>query len=269
MSLTIRTGTIIAALAAALSISPAFAAGDAEHPHAPHEGWSFSGIFGHYEAETLQRGYLVYESVCASCHSLEYVAFRNMADPGGPGFTMDQVRAIAAQHQVPAGPNEFGETVDEYGLPLTRTATPADYFPAPFANEQAARASNGGALPPDLSLMAKARANGPSYIYSLLVGYEDAPEESELQPGMSYNPYFSGHQLAMAAPLYEGAVEYPDGTEATVEQMSYDVANYLMWAAEPKLEKRKRMGFQVMVFLFFLAGLLYWSYRKVWADVKH
>ena len=129
---------------------------------------------------------------------------------------------------------------------------------------------NGGALPPDLSLMAKARVNGPDYLYSLLTGYEDhEPEGVELQPGMSYNPYFPGHQLAMAQPLYEGSVEYPDGTAATVEQMSYDVTNFLMWAAEPKLEKRKRMGFQVILFLLFLAALLYWSYRKVWADIEH
>ena len=269
MSLTIRTGTIIAALATALSIGPALAATDAEHPHTPHEGWSFSGVFGHYEPVTLQRGYMVFESVCASCHSLEYIAYRNMAEPGGPGFTMDQVRAIAAQHQVPAGPNEFGETVDEYGMPLTRTGIPADAIPSPFPNVEAARAANGGRLPPDLSLMAKARHNGPSYIYSLLTGYEEAPEDVEMQPGTHYNPYFPGHQIGMAAPLYEGAVEYPDGTEATVEQMAYDVANFLMWAAEPKLEKRKRMGFQVMLFLLFLAGLLYWSYRQVWADVEH
>ena len=270
MSLTIRTGTIIATLAAALSFGPAFAAGDAEHPHSPEGGWTFSGIFGHYDAQTLQRGYLVFERVCASCHSMEYIAYRNLAEPGGPGFTMDEVRAIASQHQVPAGPNEFGETVDEFGLPLTRAAIPADRIPHPYPNLIAARAANGGALPPDLSLIAKARVNGPDYLYSLLTGFEDhAPEDMELQPGMHYNPYFPGHQIAMAAPLYEDAVEYPDGTSATVEQMAYDITNFLMWAAEPKLEKRKRMGFQVMMFLIFLAGLLYWSYRKVWADVKH
>jgi len=269
MSLTIRTGTIIGALALALSIGPALAVGDAEHPHEPHEGWSFTGIFGQYEQQSLQRGLLVYENVCASCHALEYVAFRNLAEPGGPGFTMDQVRAIAAGHQVLAGPDEDGNTVDEYGLPLTRDAIPADRFPLPYTNEQQARARNGGALPPDLSLMAKARLNGPSYIYSLLTGYEDAPDGYEMQGGMNYNPFFSGHQIAMVSPLYEGAVEYPDGTEATVEQMAYDVTNFLMWAAEPKLEARKRLGFQVMAFLVLLAGLLYWSYRKVWANIEH
>jgi cytochrome c1 len=269
MSLTIRTGTIIAALATALVAGPALAAGEAKHPHAPEEGWSFSGVFGHYEDETLQRGFHVFESLCSTCHSLDYVAFRNLAEPGGPGFTMDQVRAIAAQYQVPTGPNEFGEILDEFGLPLTREATPADRFPAPYPNAEAARAAQGGALPPDLSLITKARVNGPSYVYSLLTGFEDAPEGTVMQPGMNYNPYFSNGQIAMAAPLYEGALEYADGTEATVEQMAYDVTNFLMWAAEPKLEKRKRLGFQVMLFLAFLAALLYWSYRKIWASVEH
>lgn len=260
-------GTAIAALTALLAGPAMASSGEQEHAHDPEQGWSFSGIFGHYDEAALQRGYQVYESVCASCHSMNLVAYRNMAEPGGPGFTMDEVRAIAAQHQVPAGPNEFGETVDENGLPLTRAAIPADHFPAPYANEEAARAAQGGALPPDLSLMAKARHNGPSYIFSLLTGFEDAPEGFHMEPGQHYNPYFPGGALAMAAPLYEGAVEYADGTEATVEQMAYDVANFLMWAAEPKLEKRKRMGFQVMIFLLLLAALLYWSYRRVWADM--
>jgi len=269
MNTHLRTATIAAALAAVLSFGPAFAAGDEEAIHGPEGGWSFTGIFGHYDTEALQRGYFVYDRICSTCHSMHYVAFRNLAEACGPGFTMDQVRAVAAAHQVPAGPDDSGATVDDNGLPLMRAATPADHFPSPFANEQAARAAMGGALPPDLSLMAKAREGGPSYIYSLLTGFEDAPADVEVQPGMHYNEIFPGHQIAMAPPLYDGAVEYPDGTEATVEQMAYDVANFLMWAAEPKLEKRKRMGFQVMAFLLLLGALLYWSYRRVWADIEH
>lgn len=253
------------ALLASLMIAPAFAAGDAEHPQAPPQGWDFEGVFGHYDPQTLQRGYLVYEQVCASCHGLEYVRYRNLAEPGGPGFTMDQARAIAAEHMVPAGPDQYGDTTDENGLPLMRPAIPADAIPSPFANDLAARNANGGALPPDLSLMAKARLNGPSYIYSLLTGYEPDPHGEE-QVGLYYNSYFPGHWIAMAPPLNDGAIEFPDGTEATVENQAYAVTNFLMWAAEPHLEKRKRMGFQVMMFLLVLAGLLYLAYRQVWAD---
>ncbi len=272
MSLTIRTigkAAIVATFMAVLGGTPVLAAGDVAHPHEPAQGWTFDGIFGRYDAQTLQRGYLVYEQVCAACHALEYVSYRNMAEPGGLQFSMDEVRAIAAAHQVPAGPDETGAIVDDIGMLLTRPAIPADFIARPFPNDRAALAANGGVLPPNLSLMAKARANGPSYIYSLLNGYEDAPHPDEMSPGTHYNPYFPGHMIAMAAPLAEGQVEYPDGTEATVEQMSYDVANFLMWTAEPRLEKRKRMGFQVMVFLLFLAGLLYASYHYVWRDVEH
>ncbi len=273
MSYSIRTGTIIAALAvtmaATLGIAPAYASGDGAELHTPDQGWTFDGVFGRYDAQTLQRGYLVFETVCASCHSLQFVAYRNLADPGGPGFTMDEARAIAAQHQVPAGPNEYGETVDEYGMALTRAGIPADRIPSPFANEISARAANGGTLPPDLSLMTKARLDGPNYIYSLITGYEDAPHPDEMTPGTNYNPYFPGHEIAMAPPLYDDAVEYPDGTTASLEQMAYDVTNFLAWAAEPKLEKRKRMGFQVMAFLLLLAGMTYVSYKRVWGNIKH
>ncbi len=256
----------IAALTLMLA-GPAYAAGEQYPARGPDGGWTFSGFFGRYDDATLQRGYHVFEAVCAACHSLEYVAFRNLAEPGGPGFTMDEVRAIAAQHQVPAGPNEFGEEVDEFGAPLTRTAVPADHFPDAYVNEVAAAVANNGVVPPDLSLMAKARMNGPDYIYSLLTGYYDAPEDVQLDPGQHYNPYFPGGIIAMGMPLFEDGVEYADGTAATVDQMSYDVTNFLMWAAEPKLEKRKRMGFQVMMVLLLLAALLYWSYRRVWADL--
>lgn len=257
----------ITLLASLVASTAAFAAGDAEHPHAPHQGWTFDGVFGSYDPQTLQRGYLVFEQVCASCHSLDYVAFRNLAEPGGPGFTMDQVRIIAAEHQVPVAYDADGNTTDENGLPLTEAAEPDDRFPAPYPNEPAARAANGGALPPDLSLMAKARHNGPSYIYSLMLGFEEAPEGEEApRPGLHYNPYFAGHWIAMAPQLRDGGVEFPDGTEPTAENQAYAVANFLMWAAEPHLEKRKRMGFQVLLFMFVLAVLLYFAYRQIWAD---
>ncbi len=253
------------ALLASLIALPAFAAGDAEHPQAPPQGWSFDGVFGRYDPQTLQRGYLVYEQVCSSCHGLEYVTYRNLAEPGGPGFTMDQARAIAAEHLVPAGPDQDGNTTDENGLPLTRDGIPADAIPSPYANDLAARAANGGALPPDLSLMTKARLNGPSYIYSLLTGYEPDPHGEE-QVGLYYNSYFTNHWIAMAPPLSDGLVEFPDGTEGTVENQAFAVTNFLMWASEPHLEKRKRMGFQVMLFLLILSVLLYMGYRRVWAD---
>ena len=273
MRFSIRTNLIAAAVVAVLGASPVMAAGDAEHAHEPAQGWSFDGFFGRYDTAALQRGYLVYETVCATCHALEHVTYRAMAEPGGLGFTMDEVRAIAAAHEVPAGPDEYGDIVDSDGALLTRPAIPADFIARPYTNDRAALAMNNGVIPPDLSLMAKARHNGPSYIMSLLSGYgdphgDDHHDQSVLDSG-SHNPFFPGHIIAMGPPLYEGAVDYPDGTEATVEQMSYDVANFLMWAAEPRLEKRKRMGFQVMIFLLILAGLCYASYRHVWRDVDH
>jgi len=273
MNFTIRNTAILTALAIVLGMTPALAAGDVEHPHEPAQGWSFDGFFGRYDTQSLQRGYLVYEQVCAACHSLKYVSYRNLGEPGALGFTEDEVRAIAAGHQVPAGPDETGAIVDDIGMLLTRPGTPADRIVQPFANDQAAMASNGGVLPPDLSLMAKARANGPSYIMSLLEGYADPHgddhHEDGLAPGTHHNAFFPGHQIAMAPPLSEGQVEYPDGTEASVEQMAYDVSNFLMWAAEPKLEKRKRLGFQVLIFLLLLTGLCYASYKYVWRDVEH
>ena len=231
--------------------------------HAPQSvAWTFDGVFGKFDRAQLQRGYQVYKEVCAACHSMDYVAFRNLGDAGGPELTEEQVKAIAAEYEVTDGPDDAGDMFE-------RAALPKDKFPAPFANEQAARASNGGAYPPDLSLMAKARPNGPNYIYSLLVGYEDAPEGFELAEGMNYNPYFGGSQIAMAAPLSEDAVEYQDGTKASVDQMSKDVAAFMMWTAEPKLEERKSLGFKVMIYLVLLAALLYFVKRRVWEKVAH
>jgi ubiquinol-cytochrome c reductase cytochrome b/c1 subunit len=227
--------------------------------------WSFDGPFGVFDRASLQRGFQVYKEVCAACHSLNLIAFRNLGEPGGPGFSEDQVRAIAATYKVPAGPDEQGRVSDAMGRPLTRTATAADYVPPPFPNEQATRTANNGALPPDLSLIVKARAGRANYVYSLLTGFGQRPPTNEkMARGMMYNPYFPGHQIAMPPPLVDGSVTYIDGTQATVDQEARDVVTFLTWAAEPKMEERKRTGFNVMVFLFLFAGLLYFSYQRVW-----
>ena len=231
----------------------------------PEQEWSFEGIFGHFDRAEVQRGLQVYLNVCASCHGLQYVAYRDLGDIG---YDEDQVKAIAAQYEVPAGPNEDGETHDADGFPLMRTALPSDRFVSPFPNENAAAAMNGGAVPPDLSLMYKARANGANYIYALLTGYADEPpEDFELMDGLNYNAYFPGHQIAMAAPLYGEDVEYADGTEATIEQEARDVTAFLAWAAEPNLERRKNMGIKVILFLIVMTGLFYASKRKIWRDL--
>ncbi len=235
-----------------------------QHAHAaggaidlPKQSWSFSGIFGTFDRAAQQRGLQVYREVCAGCHSLKLVAFRNLADLG---YSEDEIKAIASEAIVIDGPDDDGEMFEREGRP-------ADRFPAPFPNDKAAAASNGGAVPPDLSLMAKARPNGPDYLYALMTGYTDPPGDFELLEGLSYNAYFPGHQIAMAAPLSEDAVEYADGTPATVEQMSHDVVTFLMWAAEPMLEVRKQTGIKVMLFLLIFTGLLYAVKRKVWADL--
>ncbi|MBO6826147.1 MAG: cytochrome c1 [Sneathiella sp.] len=219
--------------------------------------WQHTGIFGTYDRSAAQRGAQVYREVCAGCHGLELVAFRTLTDLG---FTEDEVKAIAAEYEFVDGPDDEGEMFDRAGKPF-------DKFPAPFANEKAARASNGGAYPPDLSLIVKARPGFENYLYSLLTGYEDAPEGFELPVGMNYNAYFAGHKIAMAAPLSEDAVEYSDGTKASVDQMAKDVTVFLAWAAEPKLEERKNMGLKVILFLIVLTGIFYAAKRKIWSDV--
>ncbi len=221
------------------------------------QDWSFSGIFGTYDPSALKRGFQVYNEVCSSCHSLEHVAYRNL---GAVGFGEDEIKAIAADKEVPGAPDEDGE-------PTTRPARPADKFVPPFANERAARASNNGALPPDLSLMTKAREGGADYVYALLTGYEEPPKDVELGEGMAYNTVFLGRQIAMAQPLDDEAVDYTDGTKATIEQMSADVTTFLHWAAEPELNERKRLGVKVVLFLVFLTALLYAIKRKVWSEL--
>jgi ubiquinol-cytochrome c reductase cytochrome c1 subunit len=221
------------------------------------QNWSFDGLFGHFDRAASQRGLQVYREVCAACHSLNYVAFRNLA---ALGYDEEQVKAIAEQYEITDGPDAQGEM-------FQRPGRPTDHFPAPFENDAAARLANGGALPPDLSLITKARASGSDYLDSLLRGYEDPPADVTGRDGTYYNLYFPGHFLAMPPPLAEGAVTYADGSEATVEQMASDVTTFLTWAGEPTLEARKQSGLKVMLFLIVLTALLFATKRRVWAPV--
>ncbi|HEY0266291.1 MAG TPA: cytochrome c1 [Rhizomicrobium sp.] len=231
------------------------------------EEFSFEGPFGKYDRGSLQRGYQVYKEVCAACHSAQHLAFHNLAEAGGPEFTEAQARALATAAKVPADPNDKGETTDDKGAPLMRSATLADHFPSPFPNENAARANNGGALPPDLSMIVKAREGGPQYVYSILTGFHGTPPAGfKVTDGKYYNPYFEGWNISMPPPLAKNTVTFSDGTPATVEQEAHDVVTFLSWASEPKMEERKRFGFGVLAFLVVLAGLLFAAYRKVWKD---
>jgi ubiquinol-cytochrome c reductase cytochrome c1 subunit len=249
---------LLTAAAVAALIGVAAPAGAAEAPEIPEHDWSFSGMFGTFDRGALQRGLQVYREVCAVCHSLDLIAFRNLA---ALGLSPDEIQAIAGEYEVEDGPDDEGEM-------FMRPARAADYFVAPFPNEQAARASNNGALPPDLSLIVKARKGGADYVYGLLTGYEEeAPEGVEMMEGMYYNKVFPGHQIAMAPPLYEGSVDYADGTEATIEQEAEDVVTFLAWAAQPELEERKRMGVKVLLFLIVLTAMLFAVKRKIWSDV--
>ena len=244
-----------AVVAIGLATTPVRAAGDAIE--LPEQNWSFAGVFGTFDRGELQRGFQVYQEVCSGCHSLNYIAFRNLTDLG---FNELEVKTIAAQYEVEDGPNDEGDMFSRPGLP-------ADRIPAPFANDNAARASNGGALPPDLSLIVDARANGSNYLYALLTGYVDAPAGMTVAEGMTYNAYFPGHQVAMPSPLSDDGVEYADGTTATAAQQARDVTAFLTWATEPNLEERKRMGVMAVLFLLVMTGLLYVSKRRIWADV--
>jgi ubiquinol-cytochrome c reductase cytochrome c1 subunit len=214
-------------------------------------------MFGTFDRAAAQRGLQVFIEVCASCHSLDLVAFRTLTDIG---YSADEVKAFAAEFEVEAEPNEDGDVED-------RPALPSDYFVSPFPNVQAAAAANNGKAPPDLSLIIKSRKGGEDFTYAILVGYEDPPADLEVEEGLSYNPYFPGHKIAMPPPLSADAVEYTDGTKATVEQMAKDVTVFLAWAAEPTLEARKRMGFKVILFLIVVTVMLYGVKRKVWTDI--
>lgn len=276
----------LAGLAAGLSLAFFQSAAQAAEGHGGFEppalNWSFSGPFGKFDRAQLQRGFKVYKEVCAACHGANLVAFRNLSQPGGPEFSPGQVAALAATYQITDGPNDQGEM-------FQRPGRPADRFPSPFPNEQAARAAQGGAYPPDFSVLAKARTyvrgfprfvfdiftqyqeQGPDYIHALMVGYEEPPAGVTLLPGQNYNRYMPGHLIAMPKPLSDGQVEYPKGPDGkspvpeTVDQYARDVAAFMVWMAEPHLEARKRMGMQVMIFLVFFAGLLYYTKKKVWS----
>jgi len=244
----------------------------------PSVKWSFAGPFGTFDRGSLQRGLKVYKEVCSNCHSLSYIAFRNLADPGGPGYSEAQVAGLASEYKIKDGPNDQGEMFE-------RPGRPADYFPSPFPNEQAARAANGGAAPPDLSLITKARSyergfprfifdfftqfqeQGPNYVDAILQGFEDkAPAGVTIPAGSYYNKYFPGHSIKMPKPLSDGQVTFDDGAPATVAQYSHDVTTFLMWAAEPKMEARKKLGAQVFVVLIIFAILMFFTKKRVWAD---
>jgi ubiquinol-cytochrome c reductase cytochrome c1 subunit len=229
----------------------------AETPEPLHGKWRHDGLFGTFDRAAAQRGFQVYREVCSACHALTYVAFRNLTDLG---FSEEQVEALAAQYSVTDGPNDEGEMFE-------RPARPADSIPPPYPNPQAARAANGGALPPELSLITKARAGGTDYVYSLMQGYEEPPADAQAPEGLQYNAFFPGHWIAMPPPLSDGVVSYADGTEATVPQMASDVATFLTWAGEPTLEQRKRTGLKVTLFLIVFTGLTYATMRKVWSHL--
>ena len=243
---------------AATALSAAGAAQAAEGVALPEHDWSFTGIFGHFNRDQLQRGFQVYAEVCGTCHGLTLVAYRNLADIGK---TDAEIADYASQFEVQDGPDDEGEM-------YFRPARASDHFVPPFANENAARAANGGAYPPDLSLMVKARKGGPNYVYGLLTGFKDEPPEGvELGDGMYYNTVFPGHQIAMPPPLFEDGVEYADGTAATVEQMAEDITTFLAWSASPELEARKRLGIKVLLFLLVLTGMLYALKRQIWSKL--
>ena len=223
--------------------------------------WSFKGITGKFDRGSLQRGYQVYTEVCASCHSMKYLSYRNLFEPGGPEFTKDQAKAIAASFEVTDGANSDGEM-------FTRPAKLSDKFVMPYENVKAAQAANGGAYPPDMSVLAKARSGGVDYIYSLLLGYEDAPSDITLDDGVYYNKYMYGKKIRMAEPISDGLVEYNDGTTASKEQMAKDVTTFLMWAAEPHLESRHKMGFKAILYLIILTILVYFSMKRIWSRVE-
>jgi len=230
----------------------------AKEPVVESQSWTFTGPFGKFDNAQLQRGYWVYRDVCANCHSMRLLSYRNLGEPGGPEFSKEAVDALAAQAQITDGPNDQGEM-------FQRPGRASDGFRSPYPNDETARKLNKGALPPDLSVIAKARPGGPDYIYALLTGYKDPPPGFELAPGMFYNTAFPGHQIAMPPPLTDGVVPYADGTKPTVDNYARDVAAYLTWAAEPKLEERHKLGARVIVFLIAFVIIMFLAKRVVWA----
>ncbi len=249
---------LAALVAAAALVLPAAAMAQVlEAEPLPPVKWSFSGPFGTFDRASEQRGLQVWQAVCSNCHSMKEAYYRNLE---GIGLTEEQVKAFASNITVPGG-------TDDNGQPIERQALPADHFKSPFDNDKAARAANNGALPPDHTLIVNAREGGATYVDDLLNGYRDPPAGMKMSPGMNYNIYFPGRQIAMAPPLHDGAVTYADGTPATVPQMSHDVATFLMYMSNPDMEQRKRMGVRIVLFLVGMTGVTYVVKRKIWADI--
>lgn len=239
----------------AVLASPASAT---EAIHVEKQDWSFKGATGTYDRAELQRGLQVYRQVCSACHSMNLVAYRNLEDLG---YSPEQVKSLAAQDTIQDGPNDEGEMFD-------RPARAADRFKAPYANEQAARYANAGALPPDLSLIVKARHGGADYVHGVLTGYGEPPAGFAMNPGMHYNKGFNGHQIAMPAPLSDGMIAYGDNAPQTVEQYAHDVSAFLAWASDPHMEERKRTGIKVLIVLAALSGCMYFVKKRIWAKMK-
>ncbi len=257
-----------------------------EHYQIPRQEWTFGGLFGYFDEQQLRRGYKIYKNVCSNCHNMKYLAYRNLGEPGGPNLSKEEVAALAAEIQVVDGYNDQGE-------PIMRPGKPSDYFQWRFKNAKEAAASFNGAVPPDLSVMAKARTvereiewytfpflmlkdlltqyqeQGPDYIYSLLTGYTDPPAGFKLNEGSNYNRAFPGHQVAMPQPLTDGVVDYEDGTPNTLDQAAKDVTAYLAWAAEPRLVERKKLGLWVLAYLAVLVALLFLAKKTLWRNVEH
>jgi cytochrome c1 len=286
----LRLGALAAALAV---VAPVTAGAAGNGPEIAHQKWSFAGVLGHFDQGQLQRGYQVYKEVCATCHGLKQLSFRNLGQPGGPAFSEEVVKTLAAEVQIPE--------INDQGKTVMRPGKPSDRLPSPFKNEQEARSIHNGAYPPDLSVMAKARSvhaalpwymeplkwakeivtgyqeGGPDYLHALMTGYGEPPKglknadgtPFKLADGMNYNRAFDGYQIAMPPPLVDGQVKYTDGTKGTIDQYSRDVTAFMMWAAEPHLDQRKRVGFQVLLFLAVTALLLWLAKRRLWATVEH
>lgn len=224
----------------------------------PKQNWSFNKPNGTFDRASLQRGFQVYKEVCSACHSIKLISFRHLK---ALGLNEAEIKALASQYQIKDGPNDDGEMFE-------RPGRPSDYIPGPYVNEKQARAANNGSLPPDQSLIVKARAHGADYVYAFLMGFKDAPDDFKLQQGQYFNEFFPGNAISMAPPLKEDQVTYNDGTKATVEQMSKDVTTFLAWASEPEMEDRKRLGFKVILYLLLMTGLFYATMRRIWKDIK-
>lgn len=250
----IIAATLVTSFAFSLATGAAKASESGADP-LPNYKWGYEGIFGSFDKAQLKRGASVYFGVCASCHSIEMVYYRNLMDIG---FSEEEAKAIAAEYEVEDGPNDDGDM-------FMRPARLSDRFVKPFANEKAARASNGGSFPPDLSVITKARSGGANYIYGLMTGYmDDAPEGFELSEGTHYNKYFPGHQIFMAQPLFDEAVDYTDGTEPTLDQHAKDISAFLAWSSNPELEERKSLGVKVILYLLVLTAMFYALKRRIW-----